>query len=130
MATETSKPSSRVAAKAEEEIKSGVEAMAKAVDEDVNANDIRSELDQLRSDISSLTKTVSSYGAAKANQYANLAADKKAELGQAHQEIMGTAKKELDHMEGELKSRIRDKPLQAIGIAAGIGFVLAVLTRR
>lgn len=61
--------------------------------------------------------------ASKASAMAGAAGDQVAEVAAQAQQV---AKAQLDN----LADAIRRKPLQATGIAAGVGFMLAMLARR
>lgn len=96
---------------------------------DVEAKDIEAELAQLRKDISSLTHTVSAFGATKAGKIAANAAGKKDELDANGAQLLDDAQEHISNFENEIKEHIRQNPLQAVGIAAGVGFVVAALSR-
>jgi len=59
----------------------------------------------------------------KATQYAEKAVDQGAEYAEQAQDI---AAEKL----GEIETAIRRNPIQAAAIAAGVGFVLALIARR
>lgn len=88
-------------------------------EERVSAAEIETQLSQLREDVGGLMSALSSYGGQKADGY-------RRKVG----ELADGAKSELSAWESDLEASIRRKPLHAIGIAAGIGFVAALLTRR
>ena len=73
-----------------------------------DADDLANQIDAIRAEIQSLTSTVSRV----ANKQINRAQDKAMETAQ------------------EAEEAIRRNPLAAVGIAAGLGFLFGVLTRR
>lgn len=85
---------------------------------------------ELRSEIASLTKTLSSLGAEKADDYRDAAERITAEAVSASRRAFGAARSEALSLEEGLERRVRENPLKAIGVAAGVGFLLALLTRR
>ena len=87
-----------------------------------DTGDIQEQIDRLREDIAELSKTIISAGEQKAQAAEH-------NLTSASRDAMEMAKSEAANFDADLKARIRDNPLQAIGIAAGIGFVAALLSR-
>ena len=73
-----------------------------------DADDLASQIDAIRADIQNLSSTVS--------RIANKG------LGRAQDKAIATA--------SEAEEAIRRKPLQAVAIAVGLGFLFGVLTRR
>jgi ElaB/YqjD/DUF883 family membrane-anchored ribosome-binding protein len=76
-----------------------------------------------RSGIFSAAKSESSEFSGTAKAMAGAASDQAAEVAAQAQQL---AKEQFDN----LAEAIRRKPIQATGIAAGIGFVLAMIARR
>jgi ElaB/YqjD/DUF883 family membrane-anchored ribosome-binding protein len=73
-----------------------------------NADDLAAQIEAIRADMQNLTSTVSRIGTAQ--------------LGRAQDKAKETAQ--------EAQEAIKRKPLQAVAIAAGLGFLFGVLTRR
>jgi ElaB/YqjD/DUF883 family membrane-anchored ribosome-binding protein len=73
-----------------------------------SAEDLNAQIDAIRADMQNLTSTVSRI----ANTQMNRAQDKAVETAQEAQEA------------------IKRNPLQAVAIAAGLGFLFGVFTRR
>jgi ElaB/YqjD/DUF883 family membrane-anchored ribosome-binding protein len=94
------------------------------------SEDVEERIEELRNEIAALTKTLASFGATKVDDYKagldRLAADAIATSARAFE----AARSEAVSLEGELENQIRARPLQAVGIAVGIGFLAALLTRR
>ncbi len=82
-------------------------------------SDIQAELETLRSDIAALTQTVASFGSSKIRQ-----------AGETSQQYMDSARETLANAEEDLEAYVRAKPLQSLAMAAGVGYVLALLSRR
>ena len=94
------------------------------------AEDVEDRIDELRNEIAALTKTLASFGATKVDDYRagldRLAADAIATSSKAFE----AARSEAISLEEGLETQIRNRPLQAVGIAVGVGFLAALLTRR
>ena len=87
---------------------SDIRADAKRAATDRDADDLANQIDAIRADVQNLTSTVGRM----ANKQINRAQDK----------AMETAY--------EAEEAIRRNPLQAVAIAAGLGFLFGVFTRR
>lgn len=95
-----------------------------------SAGDVQAELENLRRDIAALTQAVASFGTGKFKEASNRASQLGAEAADASVQYVESARSTLVSAEQDLEAQIRNKPLQAIAIAAGVGFVAALLTRR
>lgn len=100
-------------------------------DEHVSAEQLLENLQAVIRDSEALLKATASFagdkvGEARARAEESLAAAK-ARLGEAQDDVVGRAREFVDIGQ----TFVRDKPWQAMGIAAAVGFLLgAVLTRR
>jgi ElaB/YqjD/DUF883 family membrane-anchored ribosome-binding protein len=98
--------------------------------ESVSSSDIEADIRQLRADIAKLTEQLAttgehSYGAARR------AAKESVEQLRAHGEatiesLRGNAK----DIEEQVLATVREKPVTSLAIAAGVGFLFALLSRR
>ena len=81
--------------------------------------DVQADLEALRRDLASLTQTVASFGSGKIR-----------EAGETSQQYMDTARERFLNAEEDIEAYVRAKPLQSLAMAAGVGYVLALLSRR
>lgn len=81
--------------------------------------DVQADLEALRRDLASLTQTVASFGSGKIRQ-----------AGETSQQYMDTARERFMNAEEDIEAYVRAKPLQSLAMAAGVGYVLALLSRR
>jgi ElaB/YqjD/DUF883 family membrane-anchored ribosome-binding protein len=95
-----------------------------------NSKDIELQLQQLRADIAGLAKTVAAVGNAKATEVKGKARSAANEAADASYQIVEAARDQALTWERDLEDQIRAKPLQSVAIAAGVGFVFALLSRR
>lgn len=93
-------------------------APKKAGSTGTTSKDVETEIAQLRADVASLTETLKSYGTTAARDLQNRAYGKRDEISD-----------QLRVKEEEIKERVRENPMQALGIAAGIGFLVGVIWR-
>jgi ElaB/YqjD/DUF883 family membrane-anchored ribosome-binding protein len=92
---------------------------ASSTDSGATTGDVQADLEALRRDIASLTQTVASFGSGKIRQ-----------ASETSQQYMDSARERFMNAEEDIEAYVRAKPLQSLAMAAGIGYVLALLSRR
>lgn len=106
--------------------------LQKAMDK-MTGNDtatIEEQIAKLTADIAALTRTVAEYGSGKLETAAAEALTLKDNVAEKSAAAAQAAKDTLITAEGDLEEKIRTHPLAAVGIAAGLGFLFAVLSKR
>jgi len=101
--------------------------MVKAVDTNApttaatkpTTEDLSRQVEALKADISRLTETLSDYGKSKGRAY-------QAEAKRRAYELRDDAQGHVD----DLEAYVRTNPAQALGIAAGIGLLIGLFSRR
>jgi ElaB/YqjD/DUF883 family membrane-anchored ribosome-binding protein len=93
-------------------------------------SDIEVQLQKLRTDMAALAKTVASYGADTAGAYTAKVRQGANEAIEASQTAFDGIRTDFVALESEVANRVRARPLQAVGLAIGIGFLLALVSRR
>jgi ElaB/YqjD/DUF883 family membrane-anchored ribosome-binding protein len=96
----------------------------------VISQDLEADIAQLKSDLAKLAKQLQStgghsYGAAR--RVASESVDQLKAQGEAAIERVRSGASDL---ETRLEEAVREKPLTSLGVAIGVGFMLALLTRR
>ena len=81
--------------------------------------DLSRQVDALKADISRLTETLGDFGKSKGREY-------QAEAKRRAYELRDEAQGHVD----DLESYVRTNPAQALGIAAGIGLLIGLFSRR
>ncbi|PRY77197.1 ElaB/YqjD/DUF883 family membrane-anchored ribosome-binding protein [Yoonia maritima] len=92
--------------------------------------DINKQMAVLREDIANLTATVADYGKAQGTQLKSVAMDKAANAATAGAATASAAKQTAEAKYAEAENAVRANPGAAVGIAAGLGFVVGMLTSR
>lgn len=94
-----------------------------------HARDLDAEIAALRQDIASITSTLS-------NMAKSRTSEAKAEVERAGRKVVAkgeeaveAAQENYEHFESELKTMIREKPVQSVLIAAGVGYILSKVFR-
>ncbi|UJQ95113.1 DUF883 family protein [Mariluticola halotolerans] len=93
------------------------------------SDDVEAQIARIREDIAELTKVVGAFGSAKANQYTGRAEKVRDDLAETSQQAIESVREEVASLENDVRDYIREKPLQTVGIAAGVGFLLAFLSK-
>jgi ElaB/YqjD/DUF883 family membrane-anchored ribosome-binding protein len=94
------------------------------------AEDIEEQIAELRREIASLTRNIAAFGAAKVGDYKSDVDRFAADAVSASLDALSSAKDEALSLEESFEEHVRSRPLQSIAIAAGVGFLAALLTRR
>jgi len=105
-------------------------ASATAANDTVSARDIEEDIERIRSDIAALAGSLKKYGAGKTDEVKARATAAGQDLTKMSQDALNELSAELQSYERALVSEVRRRPLQSLGIAAGIGFLIAALVRR
>lgn len=81
--------------------------------------DLSRQVDALKADITRLTETLGDYGKAKSNHY-------RSEAQRRADELRNEAQGRMQDVE----VYVRQNPAQALGIAAGVGLLIGLFSRR
>lgn len=90
---------------------------------DVSVQDLSAQIETLKADLAKLTSSVSSYGQAKAYEAKDTAQKRASELTEAGMNKAYETQKQAEDF-------VRTQPAAAIGIAAGIGFLIGIVSAR
>ncbi|MEJ8473832.1 DUF883 family protein [Roseibium algae] len=99
-------------------------------DEAVTAREIEENIKRIRSDISALAGSLKKFGEGKADEYKTRASEAGDDLTKMSEEALEDLTADLQAYERALVAHVRKHPLQSIGIAVGVGFLLSALLRR
>lgn len=91
--------------------------------------ELEAQVHQLQNDLKAITDTLGKLTGEKMGEARSLATTEMKHLQAKGQQMLGDAQDQAGEMEKQLKDTIREKPLTAVAAAAGVGFVLALLTR-
>lgn len=92
--------------------------------------DVEKQIEQLRKEIDDIATAIAGLTAKKASEFKGEALKAGNDALGASNEALEVVRDRLNAAGSDLGDRVREKPLQALGIAAGIGFLAALLTRR
>ncbi|WP_136637248.1 DUF883 family protein [Pseudooceanicola onchidii] len=95
-----------------------------------SADEVRDQIAALQADMAQLTKTVGEYGRARTDE-AKAAATRKAEELRSRADTLRTdAEAQVRQGYAQAETAVRDNPAAAVGIAAGLGFLVGLLSAR
>ncbi|MBB4952228.1 ElaB/YqjD/DUF883 family membrane-anchored ribosome-binding protein [Agrobacterium vitis] len=92
--------------------------------------DVEKQLEKLSADIAALTKVIASFGTGKLDEAQQQAKSVAEDISQRSSAAATDIKDRLLAAESDLEGQIRRYPLAAVGIAAGFGFIAALLSSR
>jgi ElaB/YqjD/DUF883 family membrane-anchored ribosome-binding protein len=92
--------------------------------------DLEADIRQLREDIARLTEQLSKTGSHSYGTARRAAAESVEQLRAQGEAAMDGLKANARDIEEQVLATVREKPVTALAIAAGIGYFLALLSRR
>lgn len=92
--------------------------------------ELESDISKLREDIALLTRHLKETGDHSMKGAKRAASEQAENLRAQGEAAMDTAREKAGDMEDELVARVREKPITSLALAAGVGFLLAVVMRR
>lgn len=97
---------------------------------DRTPEDLEAEIARLRQDVSRLTEQLATTGEHSMSAAKRAATEGAEQMRIKGEAAMGALKSNADDMERQLTEAVREKPITALAIAAGVGFFFALMTRR
>ena len=92
--------------------------------------ELESDIEKLREDIALLTKHLKETGDHTMKGAKRAASEQAEQLRAQGEAAIDTAREKAGDMEDELVARVREKPITSLALAAGVGFLFAVIMRR
>ena len=96
--------------------------MAKSTGE-VSVEDLSTQIDILKTDLSNLTQALSEYGISKSHEASQTAKD-------AASQVSAASRKKAYEAQAQAEEFVHSQPATALGIAAGLGFLIGMMTAR
>lgn len=94
------------------------------------AADFEAQIRVLREEVARLTKEIQNSGERSMSAMRKAAAAGAEHLKAQGEEAWSGIRGKTDDLEGQLTVAVREKPMTAMALAAGVGFLLAVIARR
>lgn len=109
---------------------SAAEAAAASASEEAREAELQAQISQLQTDLKAIAVTLTKLTGEKVEEVREVAKGEMRHLRRQGQGMLDEAQSQAGAMEKQLTDTIREKPLTAVASAMGIGFILALLTRR
>jgi ElaB/YqjD/DUF883 family membrane-anchored ribosome-binding protein len=97
---------------------------------EVREEQLEAQIAQLQADLKGIASTLAKLTNDKVNEAKDVAKSEALNLQLKGQHVLEDVQDQAGELEQQLKDRIREKPLTAVASAVGIGFILALLSRR
>ena len=91
---------------------------------------LEDQVAQLQSDLKAIAATLARLSTDKVSEVRDVAKSEVRHLQRQGQHVLDDVQDQAGELEKQLKDTIREKPLTAVASAVGIGFILALLSRR
>lgn len=92
--------------------------------------DLAKQIEQLRADVSEITKTLRELSKGEATELRSRAEQRAAELRSQGSQVADDIAAEVSDLERKVGENMQQRPLQTLAIAAGLGLLIGLLTRR
>lgn len=104
--------------------------LREAAGEMPDAAALRLEMKRLRAEIEKASGQAATRGRAEIGRMGDAATERVAELLKEGEALLGEIGRELSRFEERTGAVVRERPLQSVGVALVVGFLLALLFRR
>ena len=94
------------------------------------AEDLAKQIETLQSDLGTLTQTIADLGKAKGNEAVSATKAKLSDARDSVAEKADAARAQAVELQGQANDFIKQQPATALGIAAGLGFLVGMMTTR
>lgn len=95
-----------------------------------SAADMEAQIETLKAEIAKLSAQIASSGGRSFDALKNIASDGADQLRYQGEAAVEGLKAKADDLEGQMAAAVREKPVTSLAIAAGVGFLFALLARR
>jgi ElaB/YqjD/DUF883 family membrane-anchored ribosome-binding protein len=92
--------------------------------------ELSQQIEQLRKDVLAITETLKSLGQTKAEDMKGNVKAKAAELAAAGRSKAEDLTRSAADLEADMASYVREKPVQSLAIAAVLGLIVGLISRR
>ncbi|MBB5516834.1 ElaB/YqjD/DUF883 family membrane-anchored ribosome-binding protein [Rubricella aquisinus] len=95
-----------------------------------STDDLVKQIETLKADVQALTDTLGELGKAQGAAAKNAAAEKAAALRDAGEDQINRARGAANDLNDQANEFVRTQPATALGIAAGVGFLVGMMSGR
>lgn len=95
-----------------------------------NANNVEAQLEALKEDVGKLAQALTEAGSDRVKEVKANALQKSEYASETAQQTIDRLRNEMEALDRKVSDQVREKPYQALGIAAGVGVLAALILRR
>jgi len=103
---------------------------AKGPGDPVTTEDLQADIARLKEDIATLTRQLAATGEQSVKTARRVAAEGVEQLRTQGEATLADLRSGARDLEAQIGEAVREKPVTSLAIAAGVGFLFALLTRR
>lgn len=108
----------------------GTSPTGKSKDANVSQQELEAEIAKLREDIAKLSEQIATTGEKSYTAARHAANEKIEELRAKGEETVEQLRDSADDIEKQVTAHVRAKPVTSLAVAAGIGYLFALITSR
>lgn len=91
---------------------------------------LEQQIEKLSAELAELTRSAGDYGASRMEQLSEQTKALRGEIAARSSAAAEVARERFLNAEGAVEDRVRANPMAALGIAAGVGFLAALMVKR
>jgi ElaB/YqjD/DUF883 family membrane-anchored ribosome-binding protein len=104
--------------------------LAEVTNTDASAEDVAAQMIELRNDVADLTKLLGQLAKGKGDDVTEAVQEKAKELRDAAKSHAAAASEQTAALQNQANDFIKSQPAAALGIAAGLGFLVGFMSSR
>jgi ElaB/YqjD/DUF883 family membrane-anchored ribosome-binding protein len=97
---------------------------------DSTTEDLQAQVEQLKEDIAAIAATLANLGTQTVRDAKRTAKETYKSAYHQSEDVVGDLKNKAQDVEAQLTETIRERPIASIATALGVGYLLALLSRR
>ncbi|ABQ60693.1 hypothetical protein H721_01622 [Brucella ovis IntaBari-2006-46-332] len=97
---------------------------------DASAEDLQAQVEQLKEDIAALAATLANLGSQTVREARRTAKETYRSAYVQGEDVVEDLKNKAQDVEAQLTATVRERPIASLATALGIGYLLALLSRR
>ncbi|ACU48636.1 DUF883 family protein [Brucella microti] len=97
---------------------------------DASAEDLQAQVEQLKEDIAALAATLANLGSQTVREARRTAKETYRSAYVQSEDVVEDLKNKAQDVEAQLTATVRERPIASLATALGIGYLLALLSRR
>lgn len=104
--------------------------LAEVTDRSASAEDVADQIATLRNDVNDLTRLIADLGKSKGDEISEAAQAKVDEMRDSARAHAAAVSDQATALQGQANDFVRNQPATALGIAAGLGFLVGYMGSR